>query len=125
LLRVGLVTALIFSIIYFIGGDILLNLMTDDQDVIRGAHEYKYWAAVIPIFGFLAFTWDGIFIGATRTREMLVSMAGATVVFFVTYYSLMPLLHNHGLWVAFIAYLGVRGIILSLYRRKISRQRSA
>ena len=114
--------ALLFSIIYLCGGDLLLGIMTADKAVIESSKEFYYWVVAIPFAGFASFTWDGIFIGATQTRYMLLSMAVSTVVYFAVYHALFPLMGNHGLWLAFICYLSVRGIVLTFCRRKIERR---
>ena len=57
---------------------------------------------------------DGIYIGATLTRQLLLSMAGATALFFILYFTLSPMMGNHGLWMAFIAYLAARGILQTI-----------
>lgn len=110
--------AAIFTIIYTIGGDLLLQLLSDDNRVVTHAHEYLYWVITIPVAGFLAFTWDGIFIGATATRDMLMSMACATAIFFAVYFIAYPSLGNHGLWLAFICYLLTRSAILTVIGRR-------
>ena len=112
LFKWGLAMALLFTAIYSIGGDDFLSLLSSDVQVIKASNDYFYWAISIPLCGFMAFTWDGIFIGATRTRAMLLSMATAMVCFFVIYFTLFPSMGNHALWLAFIGYLVIRGIIL-------------
>ena len=122
LMKYGMVMALLFTTLYFIGGDFLLNILTTDTNVLSAATEYSLWALTIPAAGFMAFTWDGIFIGATLTRFMLVSIAGATIVFFSIWWVLTPILGNHALWLAFISYLFFRGLLQSLlwYRHHYS-----
>ena len=114
LFKWGLAMALLFTAIYSIGGDDFLSLLSSDVQVIKASNDYFYWAISIPLCGFMAFTWDGIFIGATRTRAMLLSMATAMVCFFVIYFSLFPSMGNHALWLAFISYLVIRGIVLNI-----------
>ena len=104
LCRWGAGLAVAFTVIYAVGGDLLLNFLSSEKNVIVHAHEYIYWIITIPVAGFLAFTWDGVFIGATATRSMLLSMAAATAVFFITYALAFPSLGNHGLWLAFFCF---------------------
>ncbi len=118
LIKWGTATASVFTVIYVLTGTEILGLLSDDGDVIAATEEFRNWVIVIPFAGFLAFTWDGIFIGLTATRAMLMSMIVATIVFFVSYTLLFPFMGNHGLWTAFILYLLSRGIILSLLYRK-------
>lgn len=120
LIHWGILIAAVFTILYATGGESLMELLSDDTSVTTIASDYKMWVITIPLTGFMAFTWDGIFIGALATRHMLLSMLSATVVFFVVYAALFPLLGNHGLWIAFISYLAVRGIILTCFRDKIT-----
>mgnify|MGYP001755784043 FL=1 len=89
------------------------------RQVINEAENYFYWVLAIPLAGFSAFLWDGIFIGATATRQMLVSMFIASTCFFATYYSFYSLMGNHALWMAFLIYLFLRGIIQAFLSRKI------
>ena len=74
--------AVLFTLVYALGGNAFLGLLTDDKEVIAVADTYFYWALAVPAVGIAAFIWDGIFIGATATRGMLLSMAAAAVSFF-------------------------------------------
>lgn len=112
LFRVSGVLALIFTAVYVGAGDSILRLLSSDADVLDAAGDYLPWAVTIPLAGFVAFTADGVFIGATATRQMLVSMGVATAVFFAVYLLCGPTLNNHGVWLAFIAYLLTRGVVL-------------
>ena len=113
LFRWGLAMAAGFTLVYGFGGDAFLSLLTDEPHVVAASHTYYYWALAIPLAGMAAFVWDGVFIGCTMTRGMLVSMAFAAATFFVLYYALRGSYANHGLWMAFIAYMAVRGIAQS------------
>lgn len=106
-----------FTLLYAVGGEAFLGLLTDEREVIAASQDYFYWAIAIPAAGVAAFTWDGIFIGATATRGMLASMAVAAACFFALYFGLRASLGNHALWLAFIAYLATRGIVLTCLSR--------
>ncbi len=107
----GVVMAVLFTLVYALGGNAFLGLLTDDKEVIAAADTYFYWALAVPAVGIAAFIWDGIFIGATATRGMLLSMATAAISFFVLYYGLHPVLANHALCLAFLTYLLMRGVM--------------
>ena len=111
LIKWGFLFACLFSLFYYLGGDLFLSLLTDKAEVISASHDYFLWAVFIPIAGIVAFIYDGIFIGLTETRGMLISSIISTCIFFITYLLLNPLLHNHALWLAMILYLLFRGII--------------
>lgn len=114
--------AAFFTLVYALGGNAFLGLLTDNKDVVSAAGTYFYWALAIPVAGIAAFIWDGIFIGATATRGMLASMAIAAISFFVVYYGLRPVLGNHALWLAFLVYLAMRGVVQTLLSPKIIKE---
>ncbi len=118
LMKWGAILALIYTCIYFLAGQEILSILTDDAGVLSVAREYLPWAVTVPLAGFLAFIWDGVYIGGTATRGMLLSMAGAMIVFFITYFTLFPYLHNHALWLAFILYLFTRGLLQTILFRR-------
>ena len=107
----------LFTTLYVVGGMPFLRLLTDEETVVQAAHEYVWWAWLIPVAGVAAFVWDGIFIGITQTRGMLVSAAVASVVFLAGVVWLMPVMGNHGLWLSMLLYLAVRGIVQSVIFR--------
>lgn len=111
LFRWGWGLSLSFTILYMIGGQDFLGLLTNDTTVIKAAGSYYYWVLAIPLAGFAAFLWDGILIGATATRLMLYSMLVASGLFFVVYYLFYGVMGNHALWMAFLIYLSLRGIM--------------
>ena len=108
-----------FTLLYGIGGQSFLGLLTNESSVIQEADTYFYWVLAIPLAGFSAFLWDGIFIGATATRQMLFSMFIASASFFLTYYIFQEVMGNHALWMAFIIYLSLRGLVQAFLAKKI------
>ena len=115
----GIVLSLVFTLVYGIGGKVFLGLITNEQSVITASSAYFYWVLAIPLAGFAAFLYDGIFIGATATRWMLYAMSIATIAFFLIYYGFRGAMDNHALWLAFITYLALRGIVQGFLGRKI------
>ncbi len=115
----GIIMTTAYTLVYTIGGQPFLSLLTDETSVIQASADYIHWACLIPICGMAAFIWDGIYIGATATRGMLIAMASATALFFLLHFTLLPHIGNHGLWIAFLSYLLTRGIVLTLMRRSV------
>ena len=109
----GAAMTVVFTTLYVVGGMPFLRLLTDEETVVLAAREYVWWAWLIPVAGVAAFVWDGIFIGITQTRGMLLSAALASVVFLAGVTWLMPLMGNHGLWLSMVLYLAVRGAVQS------------
>ena len=117
----GAALTVVYTAVYALGGSAFLALLTDDSQVLRAAGEYLPWAIAIPAAGVAAFVWDGVFIGTTDTRGMLVSSAVSALLFFGIYLLASPTLHNHGLWLAFIAYLLARGAVQTVIFRNKNR----
>ena len=116
----GLVLAVAFTLAYGAGGRTFLSLLTSETSVVGMAMAYLPWAVAIPLTSFAAFLFDGIFIGATATGRMLLAMAVASSVFFISYYLLTDTLGNHALWLAFLAYLGARSGVEALCHRAVA-----
>ena len=110
----GALMTILFTVVYVIGGTPFLRLLTDEPQVVEASQTYVWWAYLIPAAGVAAFIWDGLFIGTTQTRGMLVSSAVAALVFFVTATITIGIMGNHGLWLSMILFLLTRGIIQTL-----------
>ena len=110
----GAMMTTLFTCIYIIGGMPFLRLLTDEPQVVEASQAYVWWAYLIPAAGVAAFIWDGLFIGTTQTRGMLISSAVAAILFFVTATITMNLMGNHGLWLSMILYLLTRGIVQTI-----------
>ena len=106
-----------YTLLYMVGGSCIVALLTDEAQVIETSREYIWWAWLIPAAGCVAFIWDGIFIGITATRGMLVSSFVSAIVFFAVYLMSEKSLGNHGLWLAQIVYLAMRGILQTIWYR--------
>ena len=110
--------SLFFVVLNSFGGKLVLQLMTSNQEIIDGSMLYMNWIIIIPLVGFTAFIWDGIYVGATVSNHLRNSILVALAVFFAVYYLTLDSLGNHGLWLAFVCFLGVRGIYLSLFAKR-------
>ncbi len=122
LFRWGAVLTVAFTVVYVLCGQLFVSLLTDDGQVRAASADYLPWAVAVPAFGVMAFLWDGVFIGMTLTRGMLVSSFVATLLFFALYVLLFPVLGNHGLWIAFMVYLLMRGVIQTFWFRYVSKE---
>lgn len=122
IMKWGLALAIGFSSLYLVGGQWFLSLLSSDPIVISSSADYHLWAIAIPLAGFGAFAWDAIYIGTTNTRGMLISMVAATTLFFLLYTLIFPSLYNHGLWMAFIAYLITRSLVQTILGHKYLQQ---
>lgn len=117
----GLLT-LLFTLVYAFFNADLLTLFTDNEEVLKSSKDYLLWTLFFPICGMAAFIWDGVYIGATLPRYMLLSTLLGIIVFFALYLSLSPMFENHALWLAFLSNLAVRGIILTMFKERVIRR---
>lgn len=110
-----LIVTTVYTLLYMFGGHWIVTLLTDETQVLETSCEYLWWAWLIPAAGCVAFIWDGIFIGITATRGMLISSFLSALTFFAVYLSTVGALGNHGLWLAQIIYLAMRGILQTVW----------
>ncbi len=135
--------AVLFMGIYHFGGVPLLRLMTSDATVVEASREYLPWLLLMPLMGCAAFTWDGIYIGATASKAIRNSMLWAAAAFALTWAlgllwlnlfgpvtepsstdALLPAtaygrMAMHTLMAAYFAHLLARTLYLSLKYRKV------
>ena len=109
-----------FSVIYLLGGRSLIYLLTDLPAIRQTAIEYLPWMIASPVVSVWSFLYDGVFVGATRARDMRNIMLIATFLVFLPAWYLLQGWGNHGLWAAFLLFLATRGAGMHvIYRRKI------
>ena len=119
----GFIVSAASAVIYIFFPNQILQILTDNQEVIDATKSFTFWTILIPITGFAAFLWDGIFIGATASKEMRNAMILSAMSFFVCYYSTKSFLGNNALWLSFILYLSIRAIIQTLWAKRALRIR--
>ena len=118
----GFMISTIAATVLVVFGDSFIALMTTSADVRAAAETYLGWAALTALVGVLAFQMDGIFIGATWSREMRNLMLLALVSFVAFASLLVPPFSNHGLWMALNLWLFVRGITMLAVLPRKARQ---
>jgi multidrug resistance protein, MATE family len=110
-----------FSIVYWIGGEWIIARLTDQDAVRAAAARYLPWAAVLPLASVMGFQLDGVFIGATRTHELMKAMVVSLAVFAVAAWALVGPFGNHGLWLALTVFMVARGVSLMVQVKGIER----
>jgi multidrug resistance protein, MATE family len=105
----------------FLLGSSFVNALTEFVDVREAAHRAVPWAALYVTLGFAAFQLDGVFIGATRTREMRNAAIAALAIFLGTSWPLTYWLGNQGLWLSFTVYVVARAVTLAAYYPRLLR----
>lgn len=110
------IVALLFAVIYALCGPAIIALLTSIESLREAADRYLIWQVILPLAGVWCYLLDGMFIGATRGRDMRNSMLLAALGYALTLLTL-PWLGNHGLWLAITVFLALRGITLGLIWR--------
>jgi len=119
-LKWSLIFAAGFSLLYFLFGPQLIGVLTDLADVRQTAIRYLPWLILSPLVSVWSFLYDGVYVGATRAREMRNIMVFSTVFVFLPAWYLLQGYGNHGLWLAFTLFMASRGICMHIvYHRRV------
>ncbi len=110
----GAVSVAGLALAFLLAGGLIVDLMTTAEEVRAAARIYLPYMVAAPLLGLAPWMLDGIFIGATRTRDMRNMMAVSFAVYAVAVLTLLPLLGNHGLWLALLISFVARGVTLGL-----------
>jgi len=100
------------AVIFLVAGPWVVTVLAKSPAVQEAAGQYLVWMVIAPPLGVAAWMLDGIFIGATRSRDMRNMMAISAAVYFAAIWPLTLWFGNHGLWVALLLSFVVRGISL-------------
>ncbi|WP_371348784.1 MATE family efflux transporter [Ancylobacter sp. IITR112] len=101
------------SALLMLGGGPLIDLLSANEQVREVGRAFLPLAALTPLLGVAAFAYDGIYAGSTWARDMRNMMMPAVALFFLAWWLTLPL-GNTGLWLAYLAFMGGRGVFLAL-----------
>jgi MATE family multidrug resistance protein len=108
---------------FLVGGPLFVNLLTDLPEIRETTLRYLPWMVASPLVSVWAFLYDGVFVGATRAREMRDIMLASTFLVFVPAWYLLQSFGNDGLWLAFLVFMASRGLGMhNAYRTRIDRE---
>ena len=116
-LRWSLGFATSLALIYVALGPVLIRVLTDLPDVRDTAMRYLPWLIASPVISVWSFLYDGVYVGATRAREMRNIMLVSAVAFLAIWWVTRPF-GNDGLWFAFLAFLAARGIGMHVFYKR-------
>ncbi len=106
------VIGLFFVLIYIAAWKEILMLFSSSDDLLDTAGNHIGWVIAVPLIACVPFMMDGIMVGATKTKLLRNTVLVATTFFFVCFYSLSPFLANDALWISFLVFLSIRGILM-------------
>ena len=110
----GVIMTVVYTAAYYFGANDILHVLSNEQTVIEASEPYLLWVALIPVAGMGAFIWDGVFIGITDSRGMLLSCFVAAIVFAIILSLFFTTMGNHALWLALLSYLLARGVMQTI-----------
>ena len=113
--------AAVFTAAYAVSGTAIIDALTGVPEVRAAARAALRWIIAAPLISVWGFQGDGIFLGATRGREMRNAMVVSLIVYLVAIEMFRPPLRNHGLWLGFTVFMAARGLTLAYYFPRIER----
>jgi len=108
----GVGGAVLLGAVFFFAGPALIDLMSTSPEVREAGRTFLIWAAIAPVIGVASWMFDGIYIGATWTRDMRNAMIQSVAIYVVALFLLVPTQGNHGLWAALMVLNLARGITM-------------
>ena len=121
-IQISFITALIVSFIYIIFFKQIINIITDIEVLRFISYKHFIWIIIIPPIASFCYQLDGIFIGASQTKEMRNAMIISVVSFIVISIYLTKYFGNHGLWFSLLCFMILRSLTLKFYYNKILRK---
>ncbi|HTD91813.1 MAG TPA: MATE family efflux transporter, partial [Burkholderiales bacterium] len=115
------VVGLINILVYAVAGHAIIALMTSIPEVRAAAANYWWWPVLMPLASVWSYTYDGVYLAATRTRIMRNTVIASFAIFLALLYTLTPLIGNTGLWIAVAGFLTGRGVLLHLFFHRVLR----
>lgn len=115
------VVASAYALAYWLLGPLFVGMITSVPEVRSTAQEFLPWLAISPLIAVWSYQLDGIFIGATRGRDMRNAMLMAFAIYGAALLVLLPPLQNHGLWLAVLVFLAARGATLGAFFPGLAR----
>jgi len=113
--------AIVLTLCFYFGSDFLIVLMTSSEELRENSKVYVYWVIAAPILAAPAFILDGIFIGATRTKDMRNCMIISFGIYCLVVWLLYEPFGNQGLWAALMVMFIVRAVTLFFQYFSIER----
>lgn len=112
--------AFTYSLIFYVFDVPLLHLFTNQENLITAAQDYTIWIVLFPILATAGYMWDGVFVGLTASKAMRNTMLWAFIFYIILFYAVdyqLVEMTNFWLWLTFSLFIGIRGIVQTVYYR--------
>ena len=113
------ISGLIISIIFFFTNNLVINLMSDINEIRELSSSYAVWLIILPVISSFCYQFDGIFIGASQTKELRNAMIFSVFSYLLISILLIEFLFNTGIWISLCIFMILRAISLFYYLDKI------
>ena len=120
--QLSLITGAVISIFYLLLSKSIIDLLTSLEYLKYLSYEFIVWVIIIPPIASLCYQFDGIFIGASQTREMRNGMVLSFMLFIISSDILIIKFGNHGLWLSLLFFMIMRFITLNYYFKMILKK---
>ena len=115
-------TGLLISIVYLFGKNHFISIMTDLPDIKNLSLSHSYWVVLIPFLSSFCYQIDGIFIGASQTKELRNAMIVSVGIYIVCAILLADTFSNTGLWISLCIFFALRALTLFFYLNRIYKK---
>ena len=113
------ISGLIISIIFFFTNNLVINLMSDIDEIRKLSSSYVVWLIILPVISSFCYQFDGIFIGASQTKELRNAMIFSVFSYLLISILLIKFLFNTGIWISLCIFMILRAVSLFYYLDKI------
>jgi MATE family multidrug resistance protein len=113
------ITGLMISILYLIIHEKIIFLMTDIYSIRVLSLDYSIWLILIPFISSFCFQFDGIFIGASQTKELKNAMIFSVFLYLIISSILVDYFSNTGIWISLCIFMVLRALSLFYYLDRI------
>ncbi|MDC1220960.1 MATE family efflux transporter [bacterium] len=113
------ITGLIISIVYFLINNLVIELMSDIEEIRNLSSSYAVWLIIMPLISSFCFQFDGIFIGVSQTKELRNAMIFSVFCYLTISLFLTDLMGNTGVWISLCIFMILRALSLYYYMDRI------
>ena len=114
----GAVIGVVSTVAYAVFPRSIIGILTDNAEVIGASEPYLFWLLLMPVLSCVAFIWDGIYIGATAARSLMICMVWSAAGFIAAFYLCAPHFGAQALYIAYFVHLIVRSVYLTAVARR-------
>ena len=114
----GAVIGVVSTVAYAVFPRSIIGILTDNAEVIGASEPYLFWLLLMPVLSCVAFIWDGIYIGATAARSLMICMVWSAAGFIAAFYLCAPHFGAQALYIAYFVHLVARSVYLTVAARR-------